>query len=1000
MTTEYDDENCGQLIIATDDELVDCPPASPDGESEFSSTTEPSQKLDGEKSNVKVLAHVDSSTSQSQSAIPDSTQISSTETKMDGSNLEIGEIDGKKQELKNVSTRNKKREKVSTKNFDQKPLNADKHQNKTNEENTAKIVVKHKPHGVHNFLSGTLNKKTMIDKSTCVFTRANGTSNGLEEHLLSMRPGTNVTIDITIICKSGGNTLYICAKWRGQEYHGVLTDGEPLFSHHHSQKRNANSNSNKSHFDNDGSGPSHSMAAEGDRVSNIGGVKRGGKRGGTHLSKPSIATSGPEDKRLKNIADNTVGQPNHANKQLVSSKSCSEPTTPGPVSSEQSSSSSNAFFPHAVPHSPIASTSNPSSFHKQSAKRRLSSASSSSQNTHPGLYEASRRSFPHRCPHKQCGFRFGAIPDLNTHLLIGHQSFERTKAAILESSATQTISPEMNSIGCDPFNISQNNEESSSSSHILCFKCKQLLTKEEKEAFKNCQTTKIIRPNTLSIDEQEEEGPSTTKKQRLQKAKEAENDDSPGFSDISDDAAPTLEKQEQMFDKQNDDQQASQQNKNKNEIPFTIADIASSSLTTSPLFLQKLVPGDGQLIDSATLYLQQLQQQQEQLKGENENKNLLEKSITSSTNVGRISTDLNNERSQQPQQQTFNETSFPFSVSSNIDPSNLQPGISATMFGQQNPFAISQLQAFVAANQQQSSASPKFLNPSSSGLLSLGTPMSSTAAKLDANAQIHHKIYELQEHANTSAVAGGEQLGNVHISAASRSSSTKPLQSQIGSTVSPIPSMRPNSAIASGGVSQQQRGSSQNDQSNISQNLQQHHQNLQKPQQLPQQQQPTLLNPSNPFFLRPPSNPGMAFLPSTPSFVPPSITPISAAPPNNAAALFAIQQQMAMAQQQQQAMRRNSNNNGPPMPTTSGGNTLHQQQQIQQQQIPTSMFAQPFGGQMQIPPGLLAASGIDFNVLQQYTALINQASGSSGGALPQSNNNLPHIQQQQNHNQK
>nr|CAD2182110.1 unnamed protein product [Meloidogyne enterolobii] len=208
--------------------------------------------------------------------------------------------------------------------------------------------------------------------------------------------------------------------------------------------------------------------------------------------------------------------------------------------------------------------------------------------------------------------------------------------------------------------------------------------------------------------------------------------------------------------------------------------------------------------------------------------------------------------------------------------------------------------------------------------------------------------------------------------------------------------MRPNSAIASGGASQQQRGSSQNEQSNISQNSQQHHQNLQKPQQLPQQ--PTLLNPSNSFFLRPPSNPGMAFLPSNPSFVPPSITPISAAPPNNAAALFAIQQQMAMAQQQQQAMRRNSHNNGPPMPTTSGGNTL-----LQQQQIPTSMFAQPFGGQMQVPPGLLAAaaSGMDFNVLQQYAALINQASGSSGNALPQSNNNLPHIQQQQqNHNQK
>ncbi|KAL7074503.1 hypothetical protein ACQ4LE_006893 [Meloidogyne hapla] len=985
MTTEYDEENCAQLVIATDDELVDCSPAGPDEESEFSSTTEPSQKFDGKRSDMKNSAHVGSSTGQS--AIPDSTQISSCETRMDACNIEVGEIDCKEEEIpKSVSTRNKKREKVSSiKNSDQK--NTDKHQNKTKEANTAKSDLKHKTHGVHNFLSGTLNKKTMIDKSTCVFTRTNGTSNGLEEHLLSMRPGTNLTIDITIICKSGGNTLYICAKWRGQEYHGVLTDGEPLYSHHYSQKRNANSN--KTHFDNDVNGPSHSMNAEGDRASSVGGAKRGGKRGGANLSKPSMGACGPEDKRLKNIADETIGRPNDSNKQLISSKSCSEPTTPGPITSEQSSSSSNTFFPHAVPHSPIASTSsNPSTFHTQSAKRRLSSASSSSQNTHHGLFEASRRAFPHRCPHKQCGFRFETIPDLNTHLLIGHQCSEGTKAAILESSATQTISLEMNSIGCDPFDISQNTEETSP--NILCFKCKQLLTKEEKEDLKTCQT-KIIRPNSL-LKSVEEEVSSPTKKQRLQKTKEEENDNSPGFSDISDDTAPTLEKQEQMFDKQNDDQQQQtssyQQDKKRNEIPFTIADIASSSsLTTSPLFLQKLVPGDDQLIDSAaTLYLQQLQQQQ-QLKEENNDKNLIEKS-TNSSNVGeRISI----ERSQQ---QTFNETSFPFSVSSNLDSSsNLQSGISAAMFGQQNSFAISQLQAFVVASQQQqqSSTSPKFLNPSSStGLLSLGTPIS-TATKLDANAQVHHKIYELQENAGTSAT-GVEQLGNVQISApvASRSSSTEPLQSQMGSTISPIPSMRPNSAIAGGGQ-QQQRGSVQNDQINPSQNSQQQ-QNLQKPQQLIQQ--PTPLNPSNAFFLRPPSNPRMAFLPSAPNFAPPSLTPISATQPTNAAAFLAIQQQMAMAQQQQaMAIRRNSNN-GPPMPTTpsSGGNTLQQQSQIQQQQIP--MFAQPFGGQLQISPGLLAAaaSGIDLNMLQQYAALMNQASGSS---LPPPTNS-PHIQQQQN----
>lgn len=76
----------------------------------------------------------------------------------------------------------------------------------------------------------------MIDKGTCVFSKSTG-AYGLDENLLAMRPGTNLTIDITIICKAGSNTLYISAKWKGREYHGVLTDGEPMFSHSYNQKR-------------------------------------------------------------------------------------------------------------------------------------------------------------------------------------------------------------------------------------------------------------------------------------------------------------------------------------------------------------------------------------------------------------------------------------------------------------------------------------------------------------------------------------------------------------------------------------------------------------------------------------------------------------------------------------------------------------------------------------------------------------------------------------------
>jgi hypothetical protein len=60
----------------------------------------------------------------------------------------------------------------------------------------------------------------MVDKSTCVRAASNPC---LGDDLFSIKQGSNLTIDITILCKAGNNVIYILAKWDNKEYHGVIT---------------------------------------------------------------------------------------------------------------------------------------------------------------------------------------------------------------------------------------------------------------------------------------------------------------------------------------------------------------------------------------------------------------------------------------------------------------------------------------------------------------------------------------------------------------------------------------------------------------------------------------------------------------------------------------------------------------------------------------------------------------------------------------------------------
>uniref|UniRef100_A0A915DZY7 C2H2-type domain-containing protein n=1 Tax=Ditylenchus dipsaci TaxID=166011 RepID=A0A915DZY7_9BILA len=318
-------------------------------------------------------------------------------------------------------------------------------------------------------------KVQMVDKSTCVLTKACQ----LEDALLSLKPGSTACLNITIVCKAGANTLYILAKWKGKEYHGVLTDGEPVHSHLYAQKR-ADKNSDHT-TPNSAAGGGHSDKTG---VSSTGKVR--GKRGANRQ------VAGATDKKNRHADDATEN--NYASGDPNSSLNCKSQEEGGSLPSTAKSSTS-----------------------KQ--------------------YElASDKSFVRRCPHKQCGYRFESMSEVNTHLVMGHAD---TRATMCEAIATQTDPIETTCMGvqtCEP-----------EPQERLCSKCKQSTSTDQDDSSKMCPSSntavqkiteekslqdlfKVVRSNC----EKKLGGESGTKSSTSPDA----------FSDISDDGAPMLEKEE------------------------------------------------------------------------------------------------------------------------------------------------------------------------------------------------------------------------------------------------------------------------------------------------------------------------------------------------------------------------------------------------------------------------------------------------------------------------
>jgi hypothetical protein len=113
-----------------------------------------------------------------------------------------------------------------------------------------------------------------------------------------------------------------------------------------------------------------------------------------------------------------------------------------------------------------------------------------------------------------------------------------------ETSASQTLLPVKTvSVGCDPCFEQQQRP-------IYCAKCHQQLEiiAETDVASSEISTVTTQRPDTLiSISKTNVIIQSCDINQKPQEVGAAVNDVSPGFSDISDDTAPTLEKQDVCF---------------------------------------------------------------------------------------------------------------------------------------------------------------------------------------------------------------------------------------------------------------------------------------------------------------------------------------------------------------------------------------------------------------------------------------------------------------------
>ncbi|KAL3072810.1 hypothetical protein niasHS_017784 [Heterodera schachtii] len=1052
MADEFDDATDGRLVIATDDERMDCTESAilnsgAKGRENSSSLGQNESPKGPTKTELDTLtdgcptkpenADKEMDCWNANSMVPDSASVDSKYITNEPTGSTADEHDKLQKQSELIkweeleggvvpSTESKSLESERV----PRGSEAENKRHFTNESNKSSVIAQSQ-HGVHNFLHGggdSKKKKLMSDKGTCVLSRPTGV-HGLDEHLLAMRPGTNLTIDITIICKAGSNTLYISAKWKGREYHGVLTDGEPLFSHTYAQKRNAAQNAEKFAFENatGSNGNTANQKAQNAEKPGGGGMsgKRGGKRGVGGQPK-----GGSGEKRAKNqqtecqsVGDAKEETPRSSNNEEKVRTESSDGIVENAELGGGRQQTEEKPMGHAQGHN-----------QQHHRRRTSSSASSGACVVKSGLYDADAASRM-RCPHEQCGHRFETASELNAHLLIGTHRMAGEKAKIFEATASQTSSVQRVSVGCDPCFSSAASINTKDTS--FCAKCQKELAPEKDKA----PLEEVKRPQLFECDD----GNGEKSKQKVAA------DNSPGFSDISDDAAPTLEKEE-SFDKQNDEaKKLLPSSAPAASVPSDApngTDGVTEEPSTSATHQQQnsFITNDSPLHPLSTDNKNDNETPSKSAAVSIIRQNLLThsaKTKTADESTANGATKPVAKKTSSSVAATLAKTPTTTATTGNLGELNVANGNSPFLmastsemtaaaapgfpFSQFLPFAPHLSQAFASALAQGTvpigvvpssipSASPlgpsssalaaglKLMSPpSAAGLLSLGTPLAASVSQMPncsgapsksaeppaISQPIQHKIYELQQQQQQS----GALLG--------RSSSTKPSTSasvghaqsiQVGtpgamggganaaSTVD-MALMRPNSAISAVGHN------SHNQQQHLH-NSQLHPSISQMPPQVNRQCPPGAPSPIGSVGVSAASaGPVMHHLPAPPlhhAFFPPLSSLIAGAgaqfgiPPGSAAASNIL---AAAQQQQQQQMAAFRRNNSASVGQSGAVTTNQQQQAVTAAQQPNASLLPPFVPQG-LPPGMLAAaaaSNFDLNALQHYAAALIASAPSSDG---------------------
>ncbi|WKX92169.1 hypothetical protein Q1695_010304 [Nippostrongylus brasiliensis] len=87
---------------------------------------------------------------------------------------------------------------------------------------------------------GTSSKKhkpVQRDRGTCVHSKA--VQSDVDCSLFDLEVGATRLVEMTVVCKMENNELYIVAKWKDQEFSGILTDGHPPAYLPYMKKRSA-----------------------------------------------------------------------------------------------------------------------------------------------------------------------------------------------------------------------------------------------------------------------------------------------------------------------------------------------------------------------------------------------------------------------------------------------------------------------------------------------------------------------------------------------------------------------------------------------------------------------------------------------------------------------------------------------------------------------------------------------------------------------------------------